>query len=337
MRISKFLNQRVTAFCAIVALVLGSSSAVRSMEHRVAVLTPGLTFDPVLHGVQDGLARMGYVEGKNVTYLIDDTKGDTADLLPRAEKLLASKPDVLFAVTTVHAIAAKRATRTIPIVFGWVGDPIQAGLIASYASSRNNVTGISTGSDSLSGKRLEALLEVAPKAKRLLAIVASKENVAQSSFRFAEEAAKKFRVTLVRRDVTSEEGIKNALRETPKGSVDAIYHIPSTLVGTYIDLLIEKAKADKIPMVAHEESIATRGALLSYGPDFRSVGAQAARLLAKVLKGEKPRNIPSEVPEKLMLVINTKTAKAINLKIPRNTMERADRLMQEIERRRAIP
>jgi putative tryptophan/tyrosine transport system substrate-binding protein len=326
MKKDRFFNRRLTVFCA-VALFFAFTSAARPAEHRIGVLTPGLTFDPVFRGLRDGLARMGYVEGKNIAYVVDDTKGNTTDLLSRAEKLLASKPDVLFAVTTVHAVAAHRATTTVPIVFAWVGDPVQAALVPGYRVSKNNVTGVITGSDSLSGKRLEALLEVAPKTRRLLAIVSAREAIAQSSFRFAEETAKKLRVTLIRRDVTNKEEIENALRETPKGSVDAIYHIPSTLVGAYINLLIKKAKADRIPMIAHEESIAKKGALLSYGPDFRSVGGQAARLLAKVLNGEKSGSIPSEVPNKLNLVINTETAKAIDLKIPRDALERADRLV----------
>jgi len=329
MRQIGFFNRGLTALLTVaLVLVFAPSFGAQPATRRIAVFTPGLTFDPVFRGLQDGLIRMGYAKGKNIMFVMEDTKGNTSDLVPRAEKVLASKPDVIFAVTTVHAIAVHRATSTVPIVFGWVGDPIQAGLIASDSASKNNVTGIMTGSDSLSGKRLEALLEIAPKAKRLLAIVASKENVAQSSFRYAEETAKKFGVRLVRRDVANEEEIRKALQETPKGSIDAIYHIPSTLVGTYVGLLIEKAKADKIPMVAHEDSIATRGALISYGPDFQSVGDQAARIMAKILRGEKPAQIPSEPPERLLLVINRSTAKAIDFKVPRDVLERADRLVQ---------
>ena len=253
---------------------------------RVGVLTPGMAFDPVFRGFQEGLSRLGYQEGKNITFIVEDTQGSTSDLAPRMAKLLAAKPDMLYTVGTLHAIAAKQATSIVPVVFAWVGDPIQTHLIATYASSNNNLTGISTSSDSLSGKRLEALLEVAPKVKRLLAIVAPKEYVAQSSFRFLQETAKKLGVQVFRRDATTEEEIKRVLQETPKGSVDAIYHIPSYL-GSYIRLLIEKAKQDKIPLVVHEESMAAKGALISYGPDFRSVGVQSARLCGKGPKGRK--------------------------------------------------
>ncbi len=329
MRRGRFFMRLLKALPLAIALtlMLACTSWAQSTVLRIAVLTPGMTFDPVFRGLQEGLSHLGYKEGTNVTFVIDDTKGSTSDLAPRAAKLLAARPDMLYAVATAHAIAAKQATSTVPVVFAWVGDPIQTHLIAAYASSNNNLTGIATSSDALSGKRLEALLAVAPKVKRLLAVVAPKEYVANSSFRFLQETAKKFGVQVVRRDATTEEEFKQALWETPKGSVDAIYHIPSYL-GSYIRLLIDKAKQDKIPLVVHEESMAEKGALLSYGPDFRSVGIQSARLVAKILKGEKPSEIPSETPEKLLLVVNLTTAKAIGLKMSREVIERVDRIVE---------
>jgi putative tryptophan/tyrosine transport system substrate-binding protein len=295
--------------------------------HRIAVLTPGGTYDPVLMGLNDGLHNLGYKEGKNVTFIVDSTNGSTSDLAPRVAKLLSTKPDVLYTVATAHATAAKQATATVPVVFAWVGDPVYSRLIATYASSKNNLTGISNSSDALSGKRLEILLEIVPKVRRLLAIVAPNENIAQSSIRFLQEAARKFGVHVVRRDATTEEEIKQRLRETPKGSVDAIYHVPSAFVATHIGLLIEKAKQDRIPLVVHEDSMARKGALFSYGPDFRSVGAQSARLVAKVMEGEKPSEIPSEGPDRLSLVLNLSTAKTIGLKVPRGVLANVDHLV----------
>ncbi len=309
------------------ALMFVCSSWAHAGGFRVGVLTPGMAFEPVFHGFQEGLSRLGYKEGNNIEFIIEDTKGSAADLAPRIAKLLAAKPDMLYSVGTAGSVAAKQATSAVPVVFAWVSDPVQTKLIAAYASSQNNVTGIAVASDSLSGKRLEALLSVAPKVKRLLAIVSPKESVAQSSFRFLEEAAKKFGVQVVRRDAATKEELKRVLQETPKGSVDAIYHIPSYL-GSYIGLLIEKARQDKLPLMVHEESMAVKGALLSYGPDFRSVGVQSARLAAKVLKGEKPADIPSETPEKLLFVLNLGTARAIGLKIPREILERVDRIVE---------
>lgn len=315
--VSRFL------FAAFVLMIV-CPPRVQAGGGRIGVLTPGMAFDPVFRGFQEGLSRLGY---KDVAFFVEDTKGSSSDLAPRMVKLLAAKPDIIFTVGTAAALAAKQATATVPVVFAWVGDPVQTKLIATYASSQNNLTGISVSSDSLSGKRLEALLSVAPKIKRLLAIVSSKESVAQSSFRFLQGTAQKLNVQVVRRDATTEEELKQVLQDTPKGSVDAIFHIPSYL-GSFIHLLIEKAKQDKIPLMVHEESMAVKGALLSYGPDFRSVGNQSARLAAKVLTGEKPSFIPSETPDKLLLVLNLSTANAIGLKVPRELLERADRLVE---------
>ena len=128
--------------------------------------------------------------------------------------------------------------------------------------------------------------------------------------------------------MTSKEEIEKVLSGTPKGSVDAIYHIPSTLVGSHIGLFIAKAEQDRIPLVVHETSLVEQGALVSYGGDFRLVGAQAAKLVVKVLKGVKPSEIPAQTPEKLLLAINLRTAKAIGLKIPREVLERTDRLFE---------
>src|SRR5574341_81596 len=117
-------------------MVLAAEAPVRGQpsHFQVAVLTPGLTLAPVHEGLKEGLARLGYMDAKNITYVMADTKGNTSDLVPKAAKLLAAKPDLIFAVTTNHTAAAKQATATVPIVFAWVGDPVQLGLVASYAS-----------------------------------------------------------------------------------------------------------------------------------------------------------------------------------------------------------
>jgi putative ABC transport system substrate-binding protein len=295
---------------------------------RIGIFTPGLTLGPVRDGMEEGLARLGYVGGKNITFIVEDTKGSAADLVPRAAKLLSAKPELLFTVSTDHAQAAKRATSTVPIVFAWVGDPVHAGLIDSYPYSKSNLTGVAAIGDSLSGKRLEVLLEFAPKAKRLLVIVAAKETVSVSSFRTLEPAAQKFGVQLVRRDVTDKDEIIKALEETPRGSVDAIFHVPSTLVRTNLDLVVTRARKDRVPLAVHEEALLDRGALISYGPNLRRVGLQAANHVDKILKGSRPGEILVETPDRFFLAINQAAAKQIGISIPRGILERADRLIQ---------
>jgi putative ABC transport system substrate-binding protein len=297
-------------------------------RYRVAVLTPGLAYSLVLQGFKDELTRLGYVEGKNVTLIVEDTQGVPLHLAQHAARLVAAKPDVLVTVTTPHTKVAKEATAHVPIVFTWVGDPVRSGLIASYASSQNNLTGISVYSGPLSGKRLEILQEVAPAIKRVLAIVATKESIAESAFQLFHETAHKLEIQVLRREVTTREEIAQVLRETPAGVVDAIYHVPSSLVGAHIELLIEKARQEKLPLIVHEDSMVSKGALVSYGADFRLLGGQAARVVAKILKGASPIDIPIQTPDELILAVNLTTAKAIGLGLPLSVLERADRLVE---------
>ncbi len=321
---------RLAIVLVVIALVWAPASLFGAQLNnaRIGVFTPGKTLESVRHGMEEGLAHFGYVEGKNITFIVEDTNGITSNLAPRVAKLLAAKPDVLFTVSTDHAQAAKHATSTVPIVFAWVGDPVSAGLVAQYPYSKSNLTGVTAIGDTLSGKRLEILLEIAPNAKRLLVIVAAKESVSVSSFRALEAVAQKFGVQLVRRDVTDREEIIKTLEETPRGSFDAIFHVPSTLVRTNLDLVVERARRDRIPFAVHEDALLERGALVSYGPNSRLVGFQAANHVNKVLKGSRPGEIMIEPPDKFFLAINQITAKQIGVNISRRMLERTDRLIQ---------
>jgi len=314
---------------ACLAFLAGAAPAgAQSPVYRVAVFTPGLTFGPVLEGLHERLARVGYQEGRHVAFVVEDMKGETLGLALRAARIAAAKPDVVFAVTTPHAAAAKQATSTVPNVFAWVGDPVGSGLIAGYSASQNNLTGVSSESVPLSGKRLEVLMEAAPGIKRVLAVVAAREVIAQGCFQALEEAARSRGIQVLRRDVTSKEEIERVLRETPKGAMDAIAHIPSTFLEAHIGLLIQRAKEERIPLGVHEDTFVEQGALLSYGPEFRAIGAQAAKLVAKILQGTKPSDLPIQTPERLHLAINLTTARAIGLKLPRSLSERADRFFE---------
>lgn len=324
------IDPLIKAGCKMVLSVLVSVSVswAQSAPYRIGVLTPGVNFTPIFDGLREGLDRMGFREGKDVTFVIEDTKGEMATLTDRARKLTEGRADVLFAVTTAHALASKRATSTVPIVFAMVGEPVGDGLVASFPSSRNNLTGVTSNVTQLSGKRLEILKEIKPGIKRVLVLTQPREVTAERAFGVLEKAAGKQRIQLVRRDVTSRDEIERTLAQTPKGSVDAIQHLSSVLITSNIDLLVEKAIKDKLPMATQEATLVKKGILFSYGPDFRLVGAQAARLVAKVLKGEKTSDIPIETPEKYFLAVNVTTAKTIGLKLPRNVLERADRVVE---------
>jgi putative ABC transport system substrate-binding protein len=294
-------------------------------HYCVAVLTSGGdAFSPA----QEGLAQLGYHEGKNIALKVEDVQGDLASLPSRAATIVEAKPDVIFTVGTGATAAAKQATTTIPIVFAFVADPLRSALIDSYASSKNNLTGVSNYAGPLSGKRLEILQEVAPGIERVLALVPPQQSVAEVSFQFLAEAAPKLGIELLRRDVTNKEVLEQVLKALPSGAVDAIYHVPSGLVGPHIDLLIDKAMQDRIPLATTDFSMVERGALMSYGADLRLLGMQAAKLMAKVINGVKPAELPVQTPEQLFLAINLVTAMSIGLNIPHSILERTDRVVE---------
>jgi len=136
------------------------------------------------------------------------------------------------------------------------------------------------------------------------------------------------RVQVLRREVTSVEDIEKALAEKWAGQTDAIFHVPSVLVGSSVDLLIAKSIREKLPLVVHDDALVKKGALVSYGTDYYSLGIQAAKLVVKVLKGARPADLPIETPDRLFLTINMVTANGIGVKIPRKVLARTDHLIE---------
>ena len=315
-----------SALVVLCALLFAAGACAAQPMSVIGVLTPGMIYDPIFEGLREGLKKFGYREGRDLQFVVEDSKGDTLNFPARAAKLLESRPDLILTMTTLPTKAARQATTTTPILFTAVADPVQAGLAPSFASSRNNLTGVSSYAAPLIGKRLSVLKELAPKTKEVLAIVSAKENSAQISARFLEDAARKMGIQVHRRDVARTDEIDTALAEKPV-TTDAIFHVASVLVGNNIEALIATSRKDRLPLMVNQESMVRDGALASYGADFRLSGFQAAKMMAKLLKGAKPSDIPIETPENFLLAINVTVAKMIGLKIPRNILERADRLM----------
>ncbi len=313
----------VSALCVSVAL-----AGTPGRHYRVAVLTLGGPYYVALEGLREGLAQLGYHEGQDISFMVEDVQGEVDILTDRAARIAEAKPDLIFTIGTVATAAMKQATTTLPIVFTFVADPLRSGLIASYASSQSNLAGISSYAAPLSGKRLEILKEIAPEIKRVLVLVEPHERVTEVSFQSLAEVAPKLGIELLRHDVTNKADIEQRLKALPRGAVDAIYYLPSNLMRASLELLIDKAKEDKIPLSVSDVSMVERGALVSYGTDLRRLGIQTARLVAKIMKGAKPSEMPIQTPEQLLLTVNLATAKTIGLDIPHSILERAERLVE---------
>jgi putative ABC transport system substrate-binding protein len=308
------------------ALFLIKASA-QSSGAVVAVLMPNAGQEPVLDGLREGLGKLGYKDGTNIRFIVDQQKGNSLDYAARAAKLVAGKPDVLFAVTTHAAMAAQHATATIPIVFVSVGAPVEAGLIGSFASSGNNLTGVSSRAVFLSGKRLELLSEIAPNAKKILLLVSAKEIIGRLSARHSEETGRRMGLQLVRRDLTSRREIEDLLQQRWAGVANAVFLLPGSLTGAYVGKIIDKCKEQRLPLMVYEETLVARGALASYGSERHMTGLQGAELVAKILHGARPEDIPIETPKRLILTLNLRTANDIGLRIPRRVLQRANRFI----------
>jgi putative ABC transport system substrate-binding protein len=172
------------------------------------------------------------------------------------------------------------------------------------------------------------LHHIAPQTSKMLTIMAANESVALASYQALQEPAQKLGIEIIRHDATTPEGIQDVLQNVSKGSLDAIYLIPSNLGVAYIDLLVAKARQDKIPLMVHETDLVKKGSLVSYGADSRTQGLQAAKLVAKVLRGARPVELPIQMPDQLHLVINLRTAREIGLNIPLSVLERADNIVE---------
>ena len=320
----------VTAAVITIAAVLFSVPllAAQSSPSVVAVLIPGAAYKAVLEGLREGLNAVGFREEVNIRFLVKLAGRETESYPFAAAKLVAAKPDVVFAVTTPLAHAVKEATRTIPVVFVSVGVPVESGLIYSFASSQNNLTGITSYAASLSGKRLELLREITPRSKKILVIVSANESIGQASARDSENAAGKMALQIVRRNLARVDDVEKLLLEKWSALADAVLLLPGALTGRYVERMIKKAGKERLPLVAYEDTLVKMGALASYGSERRLTGLQAAKLVAKLLKGARSADLPIETPDRFISSVNLATAKAIGIKIPRRVLNRVDRLVE---------
>jgi putative ABC transport system substrate-binding protein len=308
--------------------VQNADSAERTGAVKIGVLTQSWGATPQTVGLRDGLLALGYREGEQFVIGVRFTQGDPAALPVAARELIESGVDVIFASDVNAARAAQGFTRKIPIVFaGVLNDPVELGLVQSFARPGGNITGVSDGDLNLAGKRLEIFKEMVPGLKRVLFLYNPSDPYTVAAARAYRDGARHLGLVLVEKPVRTEEQARTTLATLRKGEVDGIVAPPTTslnIAGVVLDATSERA----IPTMFNGAFFVERGALVSYGADWYESGRQAARLVDKVLKGEDPGRIPVEVNPKVELAINVKVAKALKLAIPASVLQRANRLIE---------
>ena len=270
---------------------------------------------------------MGWSDGRNLRI---DTRWATADDIRRhAAELAALAPDVLVAATGTATVAPLlQATRTVPIVFVIVIDPVGAGFVASLARPGGNATGFTIFEYSMSGKWLELLKEIAPRVTRAAVLRDPAVASGIGQFGAVQIVAPSLGVELSPVDVRDAGEIERAVTAFARGSNGGLIVTASALATVHRDLIITLAARHKLPAVYSDRYFVTAGGLISYGPDLIDQYRRAAGYVDRILKGEKPADLPVQAPTKYELVINLKTAKALGLTFPPAVLARADEVIE---------
>jgi putative ABC transport system substrate-binding protein len=274
------------------------------------------------------LQELGWLEGQNITVEHRYAEGKFERLPELALELTRLPVDVIYAGDFNSALAAKEATKTIPVVFLTLGDAVQAGLVAGLSRPGENLTGVSGFGPELSGKRLELLKEVVPGLARV-AFLTDPRNVASSpTLQETERVAQSLAVQLQVIKLTEPKQLENAFWAMKKRRANALMvnHDP-TLVAQR-DRILNLVEKDRIPAIYVETSWVPAGGLMSYAPNLPHQNRRAADYVDKVLRGTKPADLPVEQPTQFEFLINLKAAKQIGLIIPPNVLARADRVIR---------
>jgi putative ABC transport system substrate-binding protein len=282
---------------------------------------------PYFEPFRTGLRDLGYVEGRNLIIDARWAGGSRERLDQLASELVASKPHVI--VTQGGAIQPFRRTPTaIPVVFGFSGDPIQAGFVESLARPGRNFTGVSFLFLELVGKRIELLKDVMPKLGRV-AILASPEHPGeQAELQASQAAAKVLGLTLDYFPVRNESELEQAFAAIPGSRSEAVVVFPDALSLRTRDRIARFGLDQRMPVVSGWAQFAESGCLLTYGPNLRVSYQRLATYVDRILKGAKPAELPVELPTTVELVVNRKTAKALGFTIPPAVLARADQIIE---------
>jgi putative ABC transport system substrate-binding protein len=299
---------------------------------RIGYLAGSLAGNPHLpEAFRQGLRDLGYVEGRTVVIEYRDAEGKLERLPALAAELVALKVDVILAGGTPQALAAKQATRTLPIVFAAHADPVGSGLVTSLARPGGNVTGLSLLAPELVGKRLEQLKQAVPGVNRVAVLWepgAYVELTERDILKETEVAARALGVRLQFVEARGPADFDRAFSDMTRARAGALTVLPSTMFIIERRRLVDLAAKNRLPAVYTSREYVDAGGLMSYGPSIADLFRRAATYVDKILKGAKPGDLPVEQPTKFELVINLKTAKALGLTIPPSVLSRADEVLQ---------
>ena len=271
---------------------------------------------------------MGWTDGGNVRIDYRWSAGDPDRIRKVATELIALGPEVVMAFTSAAVAPLRQATSTVPIVFAVVADPVGAGYVQSLARPGGNVTGFAAQEYAVSGKWMELLKAIVPHLRQVAVLREFALEAGPGQFGALQAVAPSFGVELRPLDLHDPGGIEHGIAAFAKGSNNGLIVTASPTATLHRNLIILLAARNKLPAVYYERSYVTAGGLISYGSDFLDQCRRAAGYVDRILKGEKPADLPVQAPTKYELVINLKTAKALDLAIPPGVLSIADEVIE---------
>ena len=303
------------------------SAAETSSIHRIGILAQDLQ-PGLLETFRDQLQKLGYAEGKNMAIELRNASGRSELLAGFAEELLRLKVDVIVAINTPAAQAAKQATTTVPVVMMRVADPVKSGIVSSLARPGGNVTGLSFMPDALGPKGVELLTEILPKIRNMAALYQGNN---AGAVVIVDEVVRKgaaLGLQFVRVPVQSPSDYAEAFSKAASAKSEALFVMDDGAITQHRKEILVLAAKHGLPVVSIYRDFAEAGGLIAYGPNLNVVYRRAVDYVVKLLKGERPSDLPVEQPMSFDLVINMKNARALGISIPQSVLIRADEVIE---------
>jgi putative tryptophan/tyrosine transport system substrate-binding protein len=328
------VNRRefITLLGGAVAWPLAARAQPAERVRRIGVLLPAAAddsqFQAWVGAFLQELALLGWSIGRNVRI---DTRWATTNAVEvrrHAAELAALAPDVILAHGASSVVALQQATRTVPIVFPVAVDPVGAGIVDSLARPGGNATGFMTIEYSLGGKWLELLKQIAPGMTRVAVLRDPANPGGPALFGIIQAVAPSLRMEVNSLNMRDADEIERAVAAFASYSIGGLIITPNPFANVHRDLIITLAARHKLPSVYYDRSFVAAGGLISYGPDFLDQYRRAAGYVDRILKGEKPSDLPVQAPVKYETVLNLKTAKALGLDVPATVLTRADEVIE---------
>jgi putative ABC transport system substrate-binding protein len=295
---------------------------------RMGVILHSSAYLPIADGLRAGLKVLGVTEGKDVVLEVFEANGDVKAIEEAARRQEREKVRLIYCAPTTAANAVKRATIEVPVFFCVGTDPIGLGLVDSFAKPGGRFTGLHYLTTDLVAKRLELLKHLMPRLHRAVTFYNPGNPPAVQSAGMARTAAAKLKVQLIERHVRSVPELRAAVAALKDGEADAIFMVSDALAASQSQVLVDRAKALRMPTMVVDPTMVERGALVSYGVSYRDIGRESAKNVQRMLAGARPRDLPVEAVARLAFVFNQHTAREIGFDVPPAMMVNFDRVIE---------